>query len=76
MKSFSCAPFIPDPENITLIDMARDLYMHFGKNIEALRCAMRTNNTSAIEKIFGSTTDGYLFISWEHLVIPNAEIPN
>nr|CAD2202686.1 unnamed protein product [Meloidogyne enterolobii] len=54
----SCAPFIPDPENITLIDMARDLYMHFGKNIEALRCAMRTNNTSAIEKIFGSTTDG------------------
>jgi 26S proteasome regulatory subunit N1 len=53
----SCAPFIPDPENITLIDMARDLYLIFGKNVEALRCAMRTNNTTSIESIFGSTTD-------------------
>ncbi|KAF7637169.1 26S proteasome non-ATPase regulatory subunit 2 [Meloidogyne graminicola] len=53
----SCAPFTPDPDNITLINMSKDLYMHFGRTVEALRCAMRTNDTTSIETIFGSTND-------------------
>ncbi|CAK5085352.1 unnamed protein product [Meloidogyne enterolobii] len=58
----SASYYIPDPENITMIDMARDLYMHFGKNIEALRCAMRTNNIRQISSIVKATEEGPLKI--------------
>lgn len=40
--------------------MSKDLYMHFGRTVEALRCAMRTNDTTSIETIFGSTNDRFV----------------
>ncbi|VDK53947.1 unnamed protein product [Anisakis simplex] len=36
----SCSPLSPDPDNRTLIKTALDIYMKFGKNLEALRCGI------------------------------------
>ena len=49
---FSVAPMTPDPDNITIIRTARDIYLKFNKSLEALRCAMDLNDLDSIRSIF------------------------
>ncbi|KAL3080112.1 hypothetical protein niasHS_013784 [Heterodera schachtii] len=53
----SCVPFMPDPENTKLIKVAKELYLNYGKQIEALRCAMKMNDVGAVSAIFGECKD-------------------
>uniref|UniRef100_A0A914X4C9 26S proteasome non-ATPase regulatory subunit 2 n=1 Tax=Plectus sambesii TaxID=2011161 RepID=A0A914X4C9_9BILA len=48
----SCVPLTPDPENQTLMRTAKDLYMKYGKQLEALRCAIMLNDLDIIQEIF------------------------
>ncbi|KAI3422175.1 hypothetical protein GPALN_012708 [Globodera pallida] len=56
----SCVPFMPDPENIKIVGVAKELYLKYGKLIEALRCAMKMNSVEAIAAIFNKGTDSAL----------------
>ncbi|KAL3112579.1 hypothetical protein niasHT_018590 [Heterodera trifolii] len=53
----SCMSFMPDPENTKLIKVAKELYLNYGKQIEALRCAMKMNDVGAVSAIFGECKD-------------------
>ncbi|VDM95777.1 unnamed protein product [Thelazia callipaeda] len=39
----SCSPLMPDPDNEILIKTALNIYRKFGKNFDALRCAIMLN---------------------------------
>uniref|UniRef100_A0A183U4I8 RPN1_RPN2_N domain-containing protein n=1 Tax=Toxocara canis TaxID=6265 RepID=A0A183U4I8_TOXCA len=47
----------PDPDNQILIKTAKDVYLKFSKQFEALRCAVMLNDVSMIREIFLSTED-------------------
>ncbi|XP_069134068.1 26S proteasome non-ATPase regulatory subunit 2-like [Argopecten irradians] len=53
----SCVPYVPDPENLTLLKTAVDLYRKFKQFPQALRCAMQLNDMKLIEEIFLSCRD-------------------
>ncbi|KHN85699.1 26S proteasome non-ATPase regulatory subunit 2 [Toxocara canis] len=53
----SCSPLTPDPDNQILIKTAKDVYLKFSKQFEALRCAVMLNDVSMIREIFLSTED-------------------
>lgn len=48
----SCVPYAPDEENQTLVRTSMELYLKFGKEIEALRCALMLNDMGSIKRIF------------------------
>lgn len=60
-------PYVPDPENITLIKTAYNLCMHHEARIDALRCAIMLNDVDLMKKIVLDTSDTlvslYLFIA-------------
>lgn len=47
----------PDPDNILLIRTAKDIYLKFGKDLEALRSAMMLNDVDMIRSIFLACKD-------------------
>lgn len=53
----SCVPYVPDPENTTLLTTALDLFRKFNQYPQALRLAMQLNNHTLIEEIFTSCPD-------------------
>ncbi|KAI6202974.1 26S proteasome non-ATPase regulatory subunit 2 [Aphelenchoides besseyi] len=53
----SCAPLTPDPDNQILIRTAKDLYLKFDKQFDALRCAVILNDIDLIRDIFGNCKD-------------------
>ncbi|CAJ0574536.1 unnamed protein product, partial [Mesorhabditis spiculigera] len=56
----SCSPLTPDPENATLIETAKALYLKYKKFLEAMRCAVMLNQVEEIKRIFKMTTDPLL----------------
>ncbi|KAI6207633.1 RPN1-RPN2-N domain-containing protein [Aphelenchoides besseyi] len=52
-----CAPLTPDPDNQILIRTAKDLYLKFDKQFDALRCAVILNDVNLIREIFGNCKD-------------------
>src|SRR4051794_15025925 len=55
LSLLACAPLTPIPDNRQLISQARDLYLKFGKRLEALRCAVMLNDVEGIKEIFLGT---------------------
>lgn len=53
----SCVPYVPEPENITILEVALSLSRKFERHTQALRLALMLNNMSTIEKIFLECTD-------------------
>ncbi|KAL4225519.1 26S proteasome non-ATPase regulatory subunit 2 [Mactra antiquata] len=53
----SCVAYVPDPENLTLLKTAVDLYRKFNQYPQALRFAMELNDQTLIEDIFYSCKD-------------------
>ncbi|CAG2224105.1 PSMD2 [Mytilus edulis] len=53
----SCVPYVPDPENITLMKTAVDLYRKFNQFPQAIRFAMQLNDMKLVEEIFMSCKD-------------------
>ncbi|CAC5368757.1 PSMD2 [Mytilus coruscus] len=53
----SCVPYVPDPENITLMKTAVDLYRKFNQFPQAIRFAMQLNDMKMVEEIFISCKD-------------------
>lgn len=48
---------MPDPDNEILIKTAMDIYRKFGKNFDALRCAIMLNTVPTMREIVLSTKD-------------------
>ncbi|VDN26391.1 unnamed protein product [Gongylonema pulchrum] len=53
----SCSPLMPDPDNEILIKTAMNIYRKFGKNFDALRCAIMLNAVSTMREIVLETKD-------------------
>lgn len=53
----SCVPYVPDPENITLLKTAVELYCKFKQYPQAIRFAMQLNDMKLVEEIFISCKD-------------------
>ncbi|KAK6111696.1 Proteasome/cyclosome repeat family protein [Brugia pahangi] len=53
----SCSPLMPDPDNEILIKTAMNIYRKFGKNFDALRCAIILNAVPIMREIVLSTKD-------------------
>ncbi|XP_050409532.1 26S proteasome non-ATPase regulatory subunit 2 [Patella vulgata] len=56
----SCVPYVPDPENTTLIKTAVDIYLKFKQFPQALRFALHLNDIKLIEEIFYSCNDTHM----------------
>lgn len=48
----SCVPYVPDPENTTLLMTALQLFRKFKQLPQAMRLAMQLNSQPLIEEIF------------------------
>ncbi|PVD33955.1 hypothetical protein C0Q70_05217 [Pomacea canaliculata] len=53
----SCVPYVPDPENTSLLHCAVELYRKFNQYPQALRCALQLNDMKLIQDIFISCKD-------------------
>lgn len=53
----SCVPYVPDPENTTLLQVALRLFKRFDQYPQALRLAMQLNDKELIKEIFTSCKD-------------------
>ncbi|KAK9718881.1 Proteasome/cyclosome repeat [Popillia japonica] len=53
----SCVPYVPDPENTTLLQTALVLFRRYGQYPLALKLAMQLNDHHLIEEIFTSCPD-------------------
>ncbi|KRT80458.1 hypothetical protein AMK59_7583 [Oryctes borbonicus] len=53
----SCVPYVPDPENTTLLQTALLLFRRYGQYPQALKLAMQLNDHHLIEEIFTSCPD-------------------
>lgn len=53
----NCVPFVPDPENTTLLKTALDIFMKFKKYPEALRLAMQLGDFDQIRSVFQACND-------------------
>ncbi|CAL2040162.1 unnamed protein product [Caenorhabditis brenneri] len=56
----SCAPLTPDPDNVILIRTALQLYLKFGRYLEAVRCAIMVNDVPKVREIFSKAADPLL----------------
>ena len=48
----SCVPYVPDPENTTLLKTALEIFRKFDKYPQALRLALQLNDPKLILEIF------------------------
>lgn len=53
----SCVPYVPDPENVSLLKCALNLSKKFKQHTQAMRLALMLNDVKVIEDIFTSCTD-------------------
>jgi len=53
----SCVPYVPEPENTTLLKTALSIYRKFNKYPEAMRCAIELNDMPLVQEIFTSCND-------------------
>jgi 26S proteasome regulatory subunit N1 len=53
----SCVPYVPDPENVSLLKCALNLSKKFNQYTQAMRLALMINNLDDIKEIFLSCPD-------------------
>lgn len=53
----SCVPYVPDPENVSLLKCALNLSKKFKQHTQAMRLALMLNDVKVIEDIFVSCKD-------------------
>ncbi|XP_055389133.1 26S proteasome non-ATPase regulatory subunit 2 [Condylostylus longicornis] len=53
----SCVPYVPEPENITILEVALRLSRKFQKHTQAMRLALMLNRIETIEEIFTEVKD-------------------
>lgn len=53
----SCVPYVPDPENVSLLRCALNLSIKFKQYTQAMRLALSLNDIKVIEEIFTSCPD-------------------
>lgn len=53
----SCVPYVPDPENVSLLKCALNLSRKFKQYTQAMRLALSLNDVKVIEEIFTSCPD-------------------
>jgi hypothetical protein len=53
----SCVPYVPDPENTTLLQASLRLFKRFDQFPQAMRVAMQLNDMHLMEEIFTSCSD-------------------
>lgn len=53
----SCVPYVPDPENTTLLKVALKLYRKFDQYTQAMRLALMLNEIPLIEEVFNQCND-------------------
>lgn len=53
----SCVPYVPDPENVTLLKTALSLSRKFNQYTQAMRLALSLNDIATIKEIFTSCPD-------------------
>ncbi|XP_053694982.1 26S proteasome non-ATPase regulatory subunit 2 [Sabethes cyaneus] len=53
----SCVPYVPEPENISLLKCALNLSRKFNMHTQAMRLAMMINDPQLIQEIFTSCSD-------------------
>lgn len=53
----SCVPYVPDPENLVLINTALSIFIKFGNYPDALRLAMQLNDVDRVAEIFVKCKD-------------------
>ena len=53
----SCVAFVPDPENVKLLQCALNIYQKFNQWPQALRVAMQLNNTELVGEILRTCPD-------------------
>lgn len=53
----SCVPYVPDPENVSLLKCALNLSKKFKQHTQAMRLALMLNDVKVIEDIFTSCKD-------------------
>uniref|UniRef100_A0AC34GUR2 26S proteasome non-ATPase regulatory subunit 2 n=1 Tax=Panagrolaimus sp. ES5 TaxID=591445 RepID=A0AC34GUR2_9BILA len=77
----SSAPLSPDPDNTNMIKTAMQIYSKFGKELEALRCAVMLNDPALINKLFNSKDDLVwkqmaILLGRHQIFIEDAELPD
>lgn len=53
----SCVPYVPEPENLTILKVALSLSRKFSRYTQAMRLALMLNNMETIEEIFNDVKD-------------------
>lgn len=56
----SCVAFVPEPEDVTILQVALNLSRKFNRHTQAMRLALMLNNIELIEKIFTEPKDSAL----------------
>uniref|UniRef100_A0AC35GNR0 RPN1 N-terminal domain-containing protein n=1 Tax=Panagrolaimus sp. PS1159 TaxID=55785 RepID=A0AC35GNR0_9BILA len=77
----SSAPLSPDPDNTNMIKTAMQIYAKFGKELEALRCAIMLNDPALINKLFNSNDNLVLkqmaiLLGRHQIFVDNAKLPD
>ena len=54
---FSCVPYVPEPEDMTLLKTAMLIYRKFSRYPDALLCAIQLNDMDTIKEIFLACKD-------------------
>uniref|UniRef100_A0AC35FFD8 RPN1 N-terminal domain-containing protein n=1 Tax=Panagrolaimus sp. PS1159 TaxID=55785 RepID=A0AC35FFD8_9BILA len=77
----SSAPLSPDPDNTNMIKTAMQIYAKFGKELEALRCAVMLNDPALINKLFNSNDNLVLkqmaiLLGRHQIFVDNAKLPD
>ncbi|XP_055683961.1 26S proteasome non-ATPase regulatory subunit 2 [Lutzomyia longipalpis] len=53
----SCVPYVPDPENTTLLKVALSIFRKFKQHTQAMRLALMLNDIPVIEEVFNACED-------------------
>uniref|UniRef100_A0A1I8GRB7 26S proteasome non-ATPase regulatory subunit 2 n=1 Tax=Macrostomum lignano TaxID=282301 RepID=A0A1I8GRB7_9PLAT len=53
----SCVPYLPDEDWTAVLDTARRIYLKFGDQGNAMRCALKLNSPELVSKQFAETPD-------------------
>ncbi len=57
LVSFSCVPYVPEPEDSNLLKTALNLYRKFKQYPDAMQCAIQLNDMELVKEIFMSCKD-------------------
>ena len=56
----SCSNYVPEPDDMTALRVALDIYRKMNKPAESLRVALKLNDQEAIQSIWDSCDNRYL----------------